>query len=160
MASPLWYYWSSFLANIINKALLNAKLLANGKFLEVFRPRGQFLADIGYIAKAMEQDGSKTIPLGKIDLFVGVLEKAIRELRDKKKLGMIIDFAKIPLQEQVNLQKKMTIKLVGAGNNTCGMLVMMQMQSSEELVSEDDKDEDPLTVYLPVNKKKHTSSSM
>lgn len=43
---------------------------------------------------------------------------------------------------------------------SCGMLVVLQMQSSEEVVSKDDMNDDLLTVYLPVNKKKRSSISM
>jgi hypothetical protein len=43
---------------------------------------------------------------------------------------------------------------------SCGMLVVLQMQSSEEVVSKDNMSEDLLTVHLPVNKKKRSSISM
>jgi hypothetical protein len=38
-------------ANIINTALLTVKLLADGKILEVFRPRGKILSDVGYVVR-------------------------------------------------------------------------------------------------------------
>lgn len=145
-------------ANVVNKALLTVKVSADGKSLDVYRPRGQIISDVGYAEKAMEHDGGKTIAASKIRLFVGVLDKALRDLRENKTTGMIVDHAKITLLEPVNPNKKLIVKLIGAGDNTCGMLVVMQTQSSEEIVSDDDMDEDRLTVYSPVNKKKRSST--
>ena len=144
-------------ANIINTALLTIKITADGKFLEVFRPRGKILSDVGYVAKAMEHDNGATIPTRKVNLFVGVLEKALWDLRDKKKSGMIIDYAKIPLQEQVNVAKKMTTKLVGANDNTSAMLIVLQTLSSEEVVSDEEVHTDLFKVHSPLNSKKRAS---
>jgi hypothetical protein len=147
-------------ANIVNKALLTVKVTPDGKFLEVFRPRGQIISDVGYAEKAMEHDGGKTIPATKIRLFVGILDKALSELSEKKRSGMIVDHAKIALLEPVNPDKKLIVKLIGAGDNTCAMLVIMQTKSSEEVVSDDDANDDRLTMYSPVNKKKRSSVAM
>jgi hypothetical protein len=143
--------------NIVNKALLTIKVMPDGKFLEVFRPHSQIISDDGYAEMAMEHDGGKTIPVTKNRLFVGILDKALSELREKKRSGMIIDHAKIALLEPVNPDKKLIVKLIGAGDNTCAMLVILQTKSSEEVVSKDDVNEDRLTVYSRVNKKKHSS---
>jgi hypothetical protein len=59
---------------------------------------------------------------------------------------MIIDYVKIPLQEQVNVAKKMTTKLVGAADNTSAMLTVLQTLSSEEVVSDEEVHTDLLKV--------------
>jgi hypothetical protein len=113
-------------ANVVKKALLAIKVTAYGKTLDMYCPRGQIISNIGYAEKAMEHDGGKTIAASKIWLFVGVLDKALRDLRENKTTSMIVDHAEITLLEPVNPNKKLIVKLIGAGDNTCGMLLVMQ----------------------------------
>jgi hypothetical protein len=157
------------LKQLLNDGSFDPATVQLRDFLKVHKDYKQFkrnslraafnLSDVGYVAKAMEHDNGTTIPTRKVHLYVGVLEKALWDLRDKKKSGMIIDFAKIPLQEQVNVAKKMTTKLVGAADNTTAMLIVLQTLSSEEVVSDEEVHTDLLKVYSPLNSKKRASCS-
>jgi hypothetical protein len=139
--------------NINSKAMLHVKVTADGRFIEVLRPRGEIVSNMGYVEKVMLMDGGKHINPANVRLFVGALNKPLWDLRGMKKSGTIFDTAKISLLEPANPTKKPVIKLMQAGDGTCGILVVLQTQRCEEVMSDDDTDDGRLTVS-PIKKKK------
>jgi hypothetical protein len=148
--------------NINSTAMLHVKVTADGRFIEVLRPRGDIVSNMGYAEKVMMMDGGKHINPANVRLFVGALNKPLWDLRGMKKSGIIYDTAKISLLEPANPTKKPVIKLMQAnGDGTCGILVILQTQRSEEVMSDDDTDDGRLvTVLSPIKKKKRNIASI
>jgi hypothetical protein len=147
-------------AHVHSKSLLNVKVTECGRYLEVHRPRGQIISDMGFAEKAMIHDGGKHIDPANIRSFVGALNTALWEVRGRKNGGVIFDQAKITLSEPVQPSIKPILKLIEASDRTCGLLVILQTKSSEKVMSDDDSDDGKLTVFSPATKKKRNSASL
>jgi hypothetical protein len=146
-------------SHVDNKGLLNVKVTDDGRFLEVHRPRGQIVSDMGFAEKAMVHDGGKHIDPANIRSFVGVLNTALWEVRGRKNGGVIYDLAKITLLEAVQPSKKPIVKLIEAYDRTCGLLVILQTKSREKVMSDDESDDGKL-VFSPAANKKRNSASL